>query len=244
VFALLKKEISSFFSSLSGLIAVLVFLVATGLILWVFPGSEINILENGYASLEGFFVIAPWLFLFLIPAVTMRMFAEEQKSGTIELLLSKPLTDLQLVTAKYAASVILVICALVPTLVYFSSVYYLASPKGNVDIAGITGSYIGLLFLCSGFVSIGIFCSLLSSSQVISFILAVILSFFFYSGFEFLASITGAVGFSNVLSYIGISNHYQSLSRGVIDTRDVIYLLTLTLLFLYLSRFILEKRKW
>jgi ABC-2 type transport system permease protein len=244
VYALFKKEISNFFSSLAGSIVILVFLVATGLILWVFPGSEINILENGYASLDGFFSIGPWLFLFLIPAVTMRMFAEEQKSGTIELLLSKPLTDLQIVVAKYAASVALVIAALIPTLVYFISIYYLASPAGNIDIAGIMGSYIGLIFLCSGFTAIGIFSSVLTANQVLSFVIAVILCFFFYSGFEFLSTIVNQTKISNILSYIGISNHYESLSRGVIDTRDLIYLLTLTLLFLYCSRFILEKRKW
>jgi ABC-2 type transport system permease protein len=244
VFALFKKEISSFFSSLSGFVVVLVFLIGTGLILWIFPGSEINIIENGYASMDGFFVIAPWLFLFLIPAVTMRMFAEEQKTGTIELLLSKPLTDLQIVGAKYMAAVTLAFCAVIPTLMYFFSIYFLASPAGNVDTAGIIGSYIGLLFLCSGFTSIGIFSSALSSNQVMSFIIAVILSFFFYSGFEFIGSFVSSAKLSNILSSLGISNHYDSLSRGVIDTRDIIYLASLTLFFLYLSRFILEKRKW
>jgi ABC-2 type transport system permease protein len=244
VFALFKKEINSFFSSLSGFVVVLVFLIGTGLILWVFPGSEINIIENGYASLDGFFVIAPWLFLFLIPAVTMRMFAEEQKTGTIELLLSKPITDLQIVGAKYLAAVTLAYSAILPTLVYFISIYLLASPVGNVDTAGIIGSYIGLLFLCSGFTAIGIFSSALSSNQVMSFIIAVILSFFFYSGFEFISTIVNSAKLSNMLSSLGISNHYESLSRGVIDTRDILYLASLTLLFLYLSRFILEKRKW
>lgn len=242
--SLFKKEISSFFSSITGYVVILVFLCSTGLIIWVFPGSEFNILDNGYATLDSFFILAPWLFLFLIPAVTMKMFAEEQKSGTIELLLTKPLSDLQIVAAKYASAVLLVLCALFPTLVYILSIYFLSSPKGNIDIAGISGSYIGLLFLCSAFVSIGIFCSVLSSNQIVSFILAVILSFFFYSGFEFFSSIISVPGISNLLALIGISSHYTSLSRGVIDTRDLIYFISLTLLFLFLSRFILEKRKW
>lgn len=244
MFALFKKEISIFFSSLAGYIALFVFLVATGLILWVFPGSKINILENGYASMEGFFLIAPWLFLFLIPAVTMRTFAEEQRSGTIELLLTKPISDLQIVSAKYFAAFVLVASALLPTVVYYVSIYLLSSPTGNVDTAGILGSYIGLLFLCSGFSSIGIFSSALSSNQVMSFIIAVLFCFFFYSGFEFIGSFISQIRLSNILSYIGISNHYESLSRGVIDTRDVVYFVSLTLFFLFLSGFILEKRKW
>ena len=244
MFALFKKEVSSFFSSLTGYIVVLVFLCATGLITWVFPGSEYNIIENGYATLDSLFILGPWLFMFLIPAVTMRMFAEEQKSGTMELLFTKPLTDMQIVVAKYWSAFLLVVCALIPTLVYFFSIYFLSSPVGNIDIAGIAGSYIGLLFLCSAFVAIGLFCSVLSGNQIVSFILALILSFFFYSGFEFLGSLVNNSGIGNILSLIGINSHYTSLSRGVIDTRDVIYFISLTFLFLFLSRFILEKRKW
>lgn len=242
--SLLRKEINSFFSSLTGYVVLLVFLLSTGLIMWVFPGSDFNILENGYAALDPLFILAPWLFLFLIPAVTMRMFAEEKKSGTIELLLTKPLSDLQIVTAKYFAAVLLVLIALIPTLIYFISICMLSSPAWNVDFAGITGSYIGLFFLCSAFVSIGIFCSAISGNQIVSFILALIVSFFFYTGFEFLSSIIQNVKVSNVLASMGISAHYSSLSRGVIDTRDLVYFLSLSMLFLFLSRFTLEKRKW
>ena len=242
--ALFKKEINSFFSSLTGYLVILVFLIASGLILWVFPGSEFNVLENGYANLQGFFTLAPWLFLFLIPAITMRMFAEEQKTGTIELLLSRPITDINIVFAKYGSAVILVLCAIIPSFVYIGSIYFLSSPTGNIDIAGISGSYIGLLFLCSAFVSIGIFSSIITGNQVISFILAVVFCFFFYSGFEFMSTFLSSPKISNLLSFIGISHHYESLSRGVIDTRDVFYFLSLTLLFIFLSRFMLEKRKW
>jgi len=212
--------------------------------MWVFPDSDFNVLENGYSSMDSFFLLAPWLFLFLIPAVTMKMFAEEQKTGTIELLMTKPLTDLEIVMAKFASAVLLVVFALIPTLVYFSSIYLLSVPVGNVDIAGITGSYIGLLFLCSAFASIGLFCSVVSNNQIVSFILAVIISFFFYSGFDFLSTIIVVPQISNILSYAGMSSHYSSLSRGVLDSRDLIYFVSLTFLFVFFSRFILEKRKW
>lgn len=244
MFALFRKEINSFFSSLTGYIVLFVFLSGTGLIMWVFPGSDFNIIEYGYATLDSLFVLAPWLFLFLIPAVTMRMFAEEQKSGTIELLLTKPLSDMHIVAAKYLSAVFLVLIALLPTLIYFISLYYLATPTGNIDVAGIFGSYIGLIFLCSGFSAIGIFCSALSSNQIVAFILAVLFSFFFYMGFEFIGSIVSSPLLNNILSSMGVSLHYKSLSRGVIDSRDIIYFISLTALFLFLTRFILEKRKW
>ena len=244
MYSLFKKEIKSFFSSLTGYVVVLVFLCATGLIIWVFPGSENNILNNGYASMDPFFGFAPWLFLFLIPAVTMRMFAEEQKTGTIELLMTKPLTGIQIVFAKYSSAVVLVLCALVPTLVYFISIYILSTPTGNVDVAGIFGSYIGLILLCSAFASIGIFCSSISGNQIVSFILAVMLSFFFFSGFEFLSTIIDLPEVSNILALLGINAHYTSLSRGVLDTRDLVYFISLTFLFLFFTRFILERRKW
>lgn len=227
-----------------GYIVIIVFLLTLGLIMWIFPGADFNIIESGYSNIDPLFIVAPWVFLFLIPAVTMKMFAEEQKSGTIEILLTQPLTDLQIVLAKYFSAVLLVIIALVPTLVYYITVYMLANPAGNIDTAGIIGSYIGLIFLCSGFASIGVFASALSNNQIVSFILAVILSFFFYSGFEFLGSIITQPTISNLLAQLGISSHYGSMSRGVIDSRDVIYFISLTLFFVFFTRFILEKRKW
>ncbi|MBK6397628.1 MAG: gliding motility-associated ABC transporter permease subunit GldF [Bacteroidetes bacterium] len=242
--ALLRKEINSFFSSLIGYIVIIVFLLTLGLIMWIFPGGGFNIIESGFANMDPLFVVAPWVFLFLIPAVTMKMFAEEHRSGTIEILLTQPISDLQIVLAKFFSAVILVVIALLPTSIYYISIYQLANPVGNIDTAGIVGSYIGLIFLCSGFASIGVFASALTSNQIVSFILAVILSFFFYSGFEFLAAIISNPVAGNLLAGLGISNHYASLSRGVIDTRDVVYFISLTLLFVFSTRFILEKRKW
>jgi len=246
VLALLKKEVNSFLSSLIGYLVMAVFLLSVGLFMWIIPGTDFNVIENGYANLDTLFLIAPWVFMFLIPAITMRSFAEENKTGTIELLLTRPLNDLQIVMAKYSAGVLLVLFSLVPTLIYFISVYNLASPPGNLDTGGIAGSYLGLLFLCSGFVSIGIFSSAISNNQIISFILAVTLSFIFHIGFDSLSSLSSVNGgfFPSLLSQIGINSHYASMSRGVIDTRDVIYFITLTAFFLLLSKFILEKRKW
>ncbi|TAH41629.1 MAG: gliding motility-associated ABC transporter permease subunit GldF [Bacteroidetes bacterium] len=241
---LLRKEISAFLSSLMGYMVICVFLFIVGLFLWVIPTTEFNLIQNGTASLDSLFILAPWVFLFLIPAVTMRMFAEEQRSGTIETLFTRPLTDLQIIMAKFGASIVLVAFALVPTILYYFSVSWLASPSGNVDTAGILGSYLGLLFLCSGFTAIGIFASSLTQNQIISFLLALLLSFFFYTGFDALASFSFPVGVQNLLGSLGISSHYSSMSRGVIDSRDVIYFLSLSCLFIFLTKFNLERRKW
>ena len=182
MYALFKKEINVFLNSLIGYIVIIVFLVVIGLFLWVVP-LQFNILDFGYASIDGLFILAPFVFLFLIPAITMRSFADERKSGTIELLMTKPLTDLQVILAKYFAGVVLVIFSLVPTLIYFISVYRLGLPVGNLDMGGMWGSYIGLLFLGSTFVAIGIFAYSVSDNQIVSFIIAVFFCAFFYIGF-------------------------------------------------------------
>lgn len=244
MYSLLRKEINGFLSSTIGYVVIIVFLLITGLFAWVLPGTDFNILSSGYANLDSLFILAPWVFMFLIPAITMRSLAEENKSGTIELLLTKPLTDMQIVSAKYFAGLLLVFFSLVPTLVYYGVVYYLASPTGNLDHGGIWGSYIGLFFLGSGYVAIGIFASSVSSNQIISFILAIIITFIFHAGFDFLSTISANNMFNYVLSQLGMSAHYSSLSRGVIDSRDAVYFITLTFLFLFFTRFTLEKRKW
>ena len=182
---LYKKEINSFLNSILGYVVIAVFLIVNGLFLWVFP-LESNIMDFGYANMDGLFTLAPFVFLFLIPAITMRFFADEKKSGTIELLMTKPLTDIQVILAKYFAGLSLVIIALIPTLIYFISVYQLGFPIGNMDIGGTWGSYLGLLFLAASFVAIGIFASSLTDNQIISFILAALISGFIYLGFEFI----------------------------------------------------------
>lgn len=223
---------------------VIVFLLAISLMMWVFNDSGFNILNSGYANIDSLFIITPWVYMFLIPAITMRLFAEEKKSGTIELLLTRPLTELQIIMAKYLAGVVLVIISLLPTLLYFFTVYFLASPMGNVDTGAVFGSYIGLVFLGAGFVSIGVFSSSLSDNQVIAFIISLFLCFFCYAGFESLSGL-GDFGKVNHLIYLlGINAHYASMSRGVIDTRDVIYFLSLISLFVFFTRTVLESRKW
>jgi len=243
MFTLLKKEIRSFLSSLIGYITIIVFLLVIGLFMWVLQ-TDSNILDNGYANIDALFIIAPWVFLFLIPAITMRSFADEKKAGTIELLLTRPLTDLQIIISKYFAGFVLVLFSLIPTLVYYYSVHHLGNPVGNIDTGGMWGSYIGLLFLGAAFVSIGIFASAITDNQVVSFILALFLCFFIYTGFDYLSSFALFGKIDNVILALGINNHYISMSRGVIDTRDVIYFLSLIAIFILATRTVLESRKW
>jgi ABC-2 type transport system permease protein len=243
MFALLKKEINSFLNSLIGYIVIIVFLMINSLFLWVFP-MQFNILDYGFASLDNLFMMSPFVFLFLIPAITMRSFADEQKSGTIELLMTKPLTDMQIIGAKYLAGVVLVFFALLPTLVYFFSVYKLGLPPGNIDMGGTWGSYLGLLFLGAGFVAIGIFASSLAENQIVAFITAVFLCGFLYIGFEFIYSLSLFGKIDLLIQSLGMNAHYTSMSRGVIDSRDVLYFLSLIAIFLMLTKIKLESRKW
>jgi ABC-2 type transport system permease protein len=240
------KEIRSFLSSLIGYIAIGVFISLVGVFMWIIPSESggSNILDNGFANIDPLFFIAPWVYLFLIPAITMRSFSEEKKTGTIELLLTRPLTDLQLVLAKYFAGFTLVMVSLLPTLIYFYSVYVLGAPKGNIDTGGMWGSYIGLLFLGAGFVSIGIFASAIAENQVIAFIIALLLCFFCYIGFEFIAQ-SGLFGkYDAFFKGLGLNDHYVSMSRGVIDTRDALYFISVITLFNLLTKLVLESRKW
>jgi ABC-2 type transport system permease protein len=243
MFTLFIKEINGFLNSLIGYIVITVFLLVIALFLWVLP-LEFNVLDFGYASIDGLFMLAPFVFLFLIPAITMRSFADERKSGTLEILMTQPLTDLQVILAKYLAGVVLVLFSLLPTLIFFFSVYRLGFPPGNLDIGGMWGSYIGLLFLGASFVAIGIFASSISDNQVVSFIIAVFLCAFFYMGFELIYTfiISGKVGL--IVQSLGINAHYSSISRGVIDTRDLVYFLSLTAFFILLTKLSLESRKW
>ncbi len=243
MFVLFKKEISSFFSSLIGYIVIIVFLIINGLFLWVFPG-EFNILDSGYSSIESLFVISPWVFLFLVPAITMRLIADEKKSGTIELLYTRPITDFQIVFAKYAAGLVLVLLSLIPTLIYFITVYLIGNPVGNIDTGASWGSYIGLFFLAGVYASIGIFASSLTQNQIISFIIAMLLSFFFYVGFDSISSLDFFKNIEGVILNLGIMEHYKSISRGVVDTRDIVYFVSVITGFLFLTKLILESRKW
>ena len=243
MFILYLKEIKGFLNSLLGYIVIAVFLLINGLFLWVFP-LDTNILDFGYASLDALFQIAPFVFLFLIPAITMRFFAEEKKTGTIELLMTRPLSDLQVILAKYFAGLTLVVISIIPTFIYFYSVYQLGYPKGNIDMGGMWGSYIGLLFLAASFVSIGLFASSITDNQIISFILGIVLSGFIYIGFETIYSLDLFGSFDLLVKTLGIEAHYSAISRGVVDTRDLIYFLSLIALFILLTKTSIESRKW
>lgn len=241
--SIFRKEINLFFSSLIGYIVMGVFLVVLGLFLFVFPDT--NLLSSGFASLDPLFSMAPSIFIFLIPAITMRTFAEEQQSGTIELLITRPISDWAILSGKYFASLVLVVFALLPTVMYYYTVYDLGAPRGNLDSGGILGSYIGLLFLAAAFVAIGIFASSVTRNQIIAFLLATALCFWFYWGFDYLSRLPIFVGAGDdTVQKCGMLYHYDSLSRGVLDSRDVVYFVSLSGLFLFLSVLTMERRKW
>jgi len=241
--ALLLKEIRSFLSSLIGYIVMAIFLLMISLFMWVFPG-EYNTLESGFANIDTLFLIAPWVFMFLIPAITMRSFSEERRTGTIEMLLTRPITDFQIVFAKYVGGLVLVAISLIPTLLFFATIYYLGDPVGNIDTGATWGSYIGLLFLGSAYVSIGIFASSITPNQVVSFLVAIILSFFMFIGFESIGSFNWFGDLDTFIINLGLNEHYKSLRRGVVDSRDVIYIVVVSLFFLFSTRLILQSRRW
>lgn len=241
--ALLKKEIRTFLSSLIGYVVIGVFLLIVGLFMWIFPG-DFNVLDMGFANIDTLFFISPWVFMFLIPAVTMRSFAEEKRSGTIELLFTRPLSDFQIIMAKYLAGLFLVVIAILPTIIYYITVYGLGKPVGNIDSGGTWGSYIGLILLAAGYVSIGIFASAVTSNQIVSFLLAAILSFFMYTGFQSLGSFDLFGSADDFIMSLGMQDHYASLSLGLIDSRDVIYFIALISIFILLTQTVLRSRKW
>jgi ABC-2 type transport system permease protein len=243
MFSIFKKEIVAFFSSLIGYLAVGVFWLLCVWFLWLSP-TEYNILRMGYANLDGLFLIAPWVFLFLAPAITMRSFAEERKTGTIEMLLTRPITDMQLIFGKFFATVALVIIALLPTLLYFYTVYALGKPVGNIDTGAFWGAYLGLLLLAACYLSAGIFASSLTDNQIVAFIVAALIAFFLYLGFDSLAALPWFKTNNQLLSNLGISAHYKSISRGLIDIADIAYFMGVSLFFLLATRLKLQARKW
>jgi ABC-2 type transport system permease protein len=232
--AILYKEFRSFFGSPIGYLVIALFLLLTGLFLWVFEG-DYNILNSGFADLTPFFTISPWIMLFLIPAVTMRSFADEKKQGTMELLLTKPMSVLEIVFGKFLGSFILLIIAIIPTLVYVKIIYNLGLPEGNLDFGSTIGSYFGLLFLMGAYTSIGIYTSSLSDNQIVAFLLSVLLCFVFYFGFQGVSSLPIFGNFSSTIASLGMDYHYKSISRGVIDSRDVIYFLSIISVFISLT---------
>lgn len=243
MFAIFKKEISGFFSSLTGYIVIIVFLLINSLFMWVFPG-EWNILDSGYSSLDTLFFLSPWIFLFLVPSVTMRMIAEEKHLGTLELIYSKPLTERDIVYGKYFASVALVLLALIPGLIYYFSVYMLGESPGNLDKGATAGAFIGLFFLAAVYASAGLFASSLTDNQVVAFIIAVLISFFLFMGFDSFAYLPGLRKVDELVIRLGINEHYKSMSRGVIDLKDILYFVAVLVVFNEATRLVLLSRKW
>lgn len=240
--SIIKKELRTFFSSATGYIVIGIFLLLTGLFLWVIPG-QFNVLDAGYANVDGLFYLAPWLFLFLCTAISMRFFAEEKQTGTWELLITKPLSEWQIVLGKYFAGTILVVLALIPTLIYFYSVSQIAEPRGNVDSGLFWSSFVGLFFLAAVYVAIGTFASSFSKNQVIAFIVGVVLCFFCYYGFDLLTSFFKGGNQIQFIENLGIRAHYNSMSRGVIDSRDVLYFVVVIAAFLGLTVWRIKRGK-
>ncbi len=238
--SIVLREIKSFFGSPVGYLVIAIFLLLNGLFLWVFDG-EFNILKSGFADLSPFFTLSPWILIFLIPAVTMRSFSDEKKQGTIELLFTKPLSIWQIVNGKFLGAFLLIVIAILPTLVYVYVLSSLGLPEGNIDMGSTLGSYFGLLFLVAAYTAIGIFTSTLSENQIVAFLIAVFLCFIFFYGFKELA--TYASGFEDVIAQFGVEYHFKSMSRGVIDTRDIMYFVSITILFLSLTVFKLKSLK-
>jgi ABC-2 type transport system permease protein len=219
-----------------------VFLTGIGLLMWVFP--QTNILDYGFAEMETLFGLAPYVFMFLIPAICMKFFAEERKSGTMELLFTRPLTDLQVILGKYFAGLFLVVFSLLPTLIYYYSVYELGSPKGNLDSAGIFGSYIGLFFLGSFFTALGVLASAVTENQIVAFILGAFLCFLWYDGVDAIASLETAGITGHFIERLGVVYHYDALSRGLMDSRDILYFLSITTGTILLTNLVIGSRKW
>ena len=238
---ILQKEFNAFLNSPVAYVVLGVFLIATGLFVWVFPDS--SVLDYGYADLQTLFNLAPWIFLFLIPALTMRTFAEEKKAGTLELLLTRPLTDGQIIGGKYLACLLLALLALVPTLLYYYSVYKLGSPEGNIDSAATVGSYLGLALLAAVFAAIGVLASALTRDQIIAFLVAVVGCFLVYSGFDSLASVLQGSS-AYYVSQLGIAAHYRDLSKGLVDSRDLVYFFSVVAVALQATRLALRSRNW
>jgi ABC-2 type transport system permease protein len=242
MFSIYIKEIRSFLSSLIAYVVMLVFLLAIGLFTWVLP--DYNVFDYGYANLDTLFNMAPWLFIFLISAITMRSLSEEKKNGTIEIISTKPISDLAIILGKYFAGLTIVLFTLLPTLIYYITIYQLGAPKGNLDSGAIMGSYIGLFFLSSCFVAVGMFASAISDNQIVSFIVAMFLCFLFYNLFELIADFKLLGTWDSVVANLGINAHYQSISRGVIDSRDLFYFIGFDIIFIAATKTVFGGRKW
>lgn len=240
---IVRRELGAYFSSFIAYIIIGVFLLFLGLFMWVF--QDTSVLNYNYATLDQLFTLAPLVFMFLIPAISMRSFAEEYQDGTLELLLTKPISTLQMILGKYLSVLLLVLFALIPTLLYYYSIHQLGSPKGNIDSGGVMGSYIGLFLLSAVFSAIGIFSSALSRNQIVSFVIGAFLCFLFHWGFQYLGDLPIFFGtWDDLIQKIGIDYHYTSISRGVLDTRDIIYFISVITIFIMATKLVIDKKNW
>ena len=235
-----KKELHQFFSSLTGYIAIILFLLVNGFFLFVLKDS--NIFDFGYASLDNFFELAPWIFIFLVPALAMRSLAEEFKTGTFEILQTKPLSKWQIVTGKYFSILIVLLFVIVPTFIYIFTIKML-SATGNIDSGGITGSYIGLFLLAAVFAAISLCCSSFTNNAVVAFLVSAFVCLILYFGFNAISKLPVFLGKADYyIEMIGIDFHYRSISRGLLDSRDVLYFVSIIFLFLLITVQNLHKR--
>ncbi len=240
--ALYLKEIRSFLSSIIGYIFILIYLIASGLFHWIISYNT-NLLEGTEADLIPFFNLSPVIFLILIPAITMRSIAEERRTGTIELLFTRPISDLKILLAKYFAGVTLLIIAIIPTFVYYISMYNLGNPVGIIDTGATLTSYLGLVLLGSTFVAIGIFASSITNSQIVAFILGMFLCWIFYDGLNLIGSFNQMGSFDSVIQYCGMTYHFDSIKRGVVDTSDLVYFISIIFLFIYSALTVIKTLK-
>ena len=232
----LIKEVAGFFHTLIGYTTIVVFLLILGLIMWVFP--DYSVLNYNFASLDQLFELAPMIFMFLIPAITMSSYSEEKQNRTMELLLTKPISELQIILGKYLGNLVLVCLAILPTIIYVISIHQLGSPPGNIDLGEVGGSYLGLFFLSAVLVAIGCFASSITTNQIVAFLLATLFSFMLFYGCYFISKLPVFTGSLDVLiQQIGIDYHYQSISRGLIDSRDIVYFFSMVIMFLTLTYF-------
>ncbi|UII79845.1 gliding motility-associated ABC transporter permease subunit GldF [Flagellimonas sp. CMM7] len=234
MFAIFKREVQSFFTSPIGYMIVGLFLLLNGLFLWVFKG-DFNIFDYGFADLGNLFLLAPWIFIFLVPAITMKSFSEERKVGTLELLLIKPISIWKLVLGKFWGAFLLCVIAVLPTIIYVFAISNLGITEGNFDLGVVLGSYFGLLFLIGAYTSIGLFSSTLSDNQIVSFIIGILMCFLLFNGFDAMSSLFSDGETQQFIQEIGARSHFDSIARGIVDTRDLMYFVSLTLFFLYLT---------
>ena len=234
MFSIFSKEFRYFFSTPIGYIVLGLFWLAISLFLWVIPG-QYNIIDSGYAQLDGMFQLSPWLFMFLCPAVCMRMFAEELQNHTFDLLATKPIPLWQIVAGKFLAAWVLTIIALLPCIFNYWVVYSIAEPVGNVDSGAFWGAFLGLIFLTAANCSIGLFTSSLTKSQIVAFILGLLICFLLFYGFDLASGLFSEGNTVEAIQKIGFHAHYKSISRGVIDLRDIIYFLSVSALFLLIT---------